>query len=649
MKAQVLLPKIFNHPFTYNTNQIYLKAGDLVEVPFGKKREIGVVWKKNNSQLKGIKIKNIIKKIKDYSIDYKLIDFIEWFSSYNMVPAGLVLKMVIGANDNFIKKDDPTYSLTKKKVKKYKLNTEQINALKYLGTNDDKFDVSVLQGTTGSGKTLVYFERIKKIINKKKQALVLLPEIFLTNDFKLRFEDYFGFEPAIWHSKITPKKKRIMWKGVIENKIKLVVGARSSLLLPFKNLGIIIVDEEHDTSYKQDEGVIYNARDMAISRASLEKIPIHLVTSIPSVETYNNIQNKKFRHVNILKRFNNHPLPKTKIINLNINKTKDRFISDETINHVNRFLKKNEQVLFFINRRGYAPYLICKKCSSKQTCLNCSMYLTFHKDKNKAICHHCSFQRKIKIECIKGDYCDFVMYGPGVEKIFEEAKKKFPNSKINIFSSDYMKKKDQTELLFKKINNNEVDILVGTQMISKGFNFPKLNCIVVIDADFSGRGYDLRTTEKNIQLYHQLSGRAGRFSSESLIIYQTLTPQDLTLNELIKNKSEELLKNELAIRKKNKLPPFTRLIAIIVSSRQHSWSIKGAKEIKIQLEKLDNIEVMGPVDSPFLKIKKKFRARLLIRFNNKDLVQKKITKLLNTLKISSKIKLTVDVDPVNFS
>jgi primosomal protein N' (replication factor Y) len=185
-------------------------------------------------------------------------------------------------------------------------------------------------------------------------------------------------------------------------------------------------------------------------------------------------------------------------------------------------------------------------------------------------------------------------------------------------------------------------------MISKGFNFPNLNCIVVIDADFSGRGYDLRTTEKNIQLYHQLSGRAGRFSSESLIIYQTLTPKDSTLNELIKNKSEELLKNELAIRKKNKLPPFTRLIAIIVSSNQHNLSILGAKEIKKQLQKIENIEIMGPVDSPLLKIKKKFRSRLLIRFNNKDLMQKKITKLLKTLKISSKIKLTVDVDPVNF-
>ena len=649
MKTEVLLPKVFNFSFTYNSNNIALKIGDLVEIPFGQSKEIGVIWKNKSTETKKhIKIKNISKKIEDYSLDQKLVNFVEWFSTYNMVPLGLALKMVIGNKDNLIKKVNQSFNKINKEEKKYKLNNEQKKAFEYLDLVNNKFDVSVLQGTTGSGKTLVYFERIKKIINKNKQALVLLPEIFLTNEFKSRFEDFFGFEPAIWHSKITPKNKRIIWKGIIENKINLVIGARSALLLPFKKLGIIVVDEEHDTSYKQDEGVIYNARDMAISRAFFEKIPIHLITSIPSIETYNNIQNKKYRHIKILKRYNDYPLPKTKIINLNINKIKDKFISDETVGYVNDFLKKNEQVLFFINRRGYAPYLICNKCGFKQICPNCSMYLTFHKTKNKAVCHHCSLERKINNKCKKEGECDFIMYGPGVEKIFDEVKKIFPNNKVEIFSSDYTRKKDQTISLFKKIKNNSIDILIGTQMISKGFNFPKLNCVVVVDADFSGRGYDLRTTEKNIQLYHQLSGRAGRFSSESLIIYQTLTPQDLTLNELIKNKSEELLKNELTIRKKNQLPPFVRLIAIIISSNQYDLSIKGEKEIKAQLTKIDNIEVLGPVDSPLLKIKKKFRSRLLLRYNSGVLVQKKITKLLNTLKISSKIKLTVDVDPVNF-
>jgi len=647
MKAQVLLPKVFNFPFTYNS-KIKCKIGNLVEVPFGSRKEIGVIWKNNYVIPKNIKIKDISNST-EYSIDKKLVDYIEWFSSYNMVPIGLVLKMAIGSAEKFIRiKDDPI-EIKKTKIKKFNLNKEQLSALKFLENKNNKFDVSVLQGTTGSGKTLVYFERIKKIIEQNNQALVLLPEIFLTNDFKSRFEDFFGFEPAIWHSKITPKQRRLIWKGIIKNEIKILVGARSALLLPFKKLGIIIVDEEHDTSYKQDERVIYNARDMAISRANFEKIPIHLVSSVPSIETYNNIQNKKYRHIKIHKRFKNYPLPKTKIINLNLDKLKNKFIANETIDLVKKYLDKGDQALFFINRRGFAPYLICKKCGFKHICSNCSLYLTFHKLKDKAICHHCSFEKQIKTKCKSTGNCEFIMYGPGVEKIFEEIKKIFPDKKINIFSSDYLKKNGETKNLFREINENKIDILIGTQMISKGFNFPKLNCIVVIDADFSGRGYDLRTTEKNIQLYHQLSGRAGRFSSESLIIYQTLTPYDATLNELIKNKSEELLQSELLLREKNKLPPFKRLIAIIVSSKDRSISLQGAREIKVKLNQINDLEVLGPVDSPLLKIKKNFRSRLLIKFNNQIFMQKKITKVLNGLKISKKIKLTVDVDPINFA
>ncbi len=648
MRAQVLLPKIFNFSFTYYTNKKKLNPGDVVEVPFGKNKEIGVVWPGECSKLEKIKIRNIYKKIEKYSLNKNLIEFIKWFAMYNMTPLGLVLKMVIGSNKNLFTRDDENFNQKIIVGEKYNLNKEQIKALNFLNLKNNKFDVSVLQGTTGSGKTLVYFERIKKIISEKKQALVLLPEIFLTNEFKSRFSNFFGFEPAIWHSKITPKNKRIIWKGIANNNIKLVVGARSSLLLPFKNLGVIIVDEEHDTSYKQDEGVIYNARDMAIARALFEKIPIHLISSIPSLETFNNIQNKKFRHFKIINRYNDYPLPKTKVVNLNLKKVKNSYVSNESIDLVKKFLDKKDQVLFFLNRRGYAPYLICKNCGYKHVCKDCSIYLTFHKNKNKAVCHHCSSEKKISNECKNGKYCDFIMYGPGVEKIYEEVSKLFPTSNVEIFSSDYMTKKKDTNSLFNRIMNNQVDILIGTQMISKGFNFPKLNCIVVIDADFSGRGYDLRTTEKNIQLYHQLSGRAGRFSSESLIIYQTLSPENIILNELIKNNSDEILKKELMLRKKNFLPPFCRLIAIIVSANSQGLSLEGAKEIKKHLKKMNELEVMGPVESPLLKIKKKYRSRLLIRFEEKSLKQKKVLKLLNSLKISNKIKLTVDVDPVNF-
>ena len=650
MNIAVLLPKIFNHPFTYQSEIKSLKPGDIVEVPFGKNNEIGVVWDKIHLTSKKIKIRSVTRKIEDNYISKNMIKFINFFSSYNITSKGMVLKMCIGDKKDLLKKNEINFEPEYIKKNKILLNYEQKAALNYLKKTGNNFKTTVLQGVTGSGKTIVYFERIKEIIKEKKQVLVLLPEIFLTNQFKERFKEFFGFEPSVWHSKITPKNKKILWQKINKNKIKILIGARSSLLLPFKKLGLIIVDEEHDPSYKQEEGIIYNARDMAISRAAIENIPIHLVTSIPSLETYNNINNKKYNQISLKKRFNNFPFPETKIINLNLHNIKNDLISKETEKLVKDYLDKNNQVLFFLNRRGYSPFLICKKCGYKHLCPNCSIYLTLHKITNKLICHHCGHKGQSKKICSSDEKnCDFIMYGPGVEKVFEELKYKFPKKKIKIFSSDYLSKKKQSEDMFREIKNNTINIIVGTQMISKGFNFPKLNCIVVVDADFSGRGYDLRTTEKNIQLYNQLSGRAGRFASKSLIIYQTITPLHETLKDLVINNPEKFLINELELRRKNNLPPFKKLIAIIVSSNSKEHSFRGAQEIKRKLMDLNAIEVMGPVDSPIFKIKKKYRTRLLLRSKSDILPQKIIANTLDNLNISNKIKLTVDVDPINFN
>ena len=651
MNIPVLLPKIFDYPLTYNNaSQYKLKVGDFVKVPFGKQEEVGIVWDKISSTSKKIKIKNIINKIDGISLNKNLIQFINWFSIYNLVSKGMVLKMCIGNNNNVLKLEKKSSETISKKKKIFFLNESQKISLEHLNNLGEKFNVSVLQGVTGSGKTLVYFERIKKIIDEKKQVLLLLPEIFLTNQFNDRFQEYFGFEPSIWHSKISLKKKRQIWQGVINGKLKLVIGARSSLLLPFNNLGLIIVDEEHDTSYKQDEGIIYNARDMAISRASIENIPVHLITSVPSIETFNNIKKNKYNIFRINKRYSDFPLPKTKIVNLNESKLNtNEFIADETINYVKDFLKKKEQILFFLNRRGYAPFLICKICGFKHTCPNCSIHLTYHKSLNQLLCHYCGHKSKIKKECKKTkENCNFRMYGPGVEKIYEEIKRKFPNQKVKIFSSDFLSKKKEAKDLLSKIENNKINILIGTQMISKGFNFPKLNCIVVVDADFTGKGYDLRTTEKNIQLYNQLSGRAGRFSQNSLIVYQTIMPSDETLMDLLENDPEKFLNNELILRKKNNLPPFVRLIGIIISSDTRDNSLNGAIEIKNKLSQIKELKILGPVDSPIFKVKKKYRTRLLVKSKTQFLIQKRLTDVLKTLNISKKIKLTVDVDPINF-
>ena len=652
MEVPVLLPKVFNHPFTYTYNSQKIKKldqGDFVIVPFGKKKEIGVIWDEIRSTQKKIKLREVEKKISNIKFNHKIIQFINWFSVYNVVPKGMILKMCLGNLKNFdkIKKK---IKINKTKVTKYILNTEQKTALNSLISSGNKFNVSVLLGITGSGKTIVYFERIKKLIRENKQALILIPEIFLTTQFKKRFEQFFGYEPAIWHSKISQNKKKNIWHSVANNEVKIILGARSSLFLPFKKLGLIIVDEEHDASYKQEESVIYNARDMAISRGSIENIPVHLITSVPSLETFNNILNKKYKKIEIKNRFKNYPLPKTKVIHLNLESLNKRSISNETIKIVNDYLKKNNQILFFLNRRGYAPFLICKKCGYRHICPNCSIYLTYHKITNRILCHHCGYQNNSKRTCKdKSLFCEFSMYGPGVEKVFEELKSIYPKKIIKIFSSDYLSQKKQSENLITEISEEKIDILVGTQMISKGFNFPKLNCIVVVDADFTGKGYDLRTTEKNIQLYNQLSGRAGRFSKDSIIIYQTINPDNQTLKNILENKIENFFSNELKIRKENNLPPFFRLISLIISSSSQENSYQGALEIKKKVEKLNYIQILGPVDSPIFKKNKKFRTRLLIRSESKNMCQKALAKVLENLKISSKIKLTVDVDPINFT
>ena len=651
MKVPVLIPRIFDHPHTYLSGKFdKLKPGSIVSVPFGREKEVGVIWDKQEETSRKFKLKTVIEK-NQISFNKNLVEFINWFSLYNLVPKGMVLKMFLG-DKSFLEKSSG--KLPKIEIKnriKFNLNKEQKKCLEEINGFGNKFNVTLLQGITGSGKTIVYFEKIKENIEKNKQVLVLLPEIFLTNQFNQRFEEYFGFKPAIWHSKVTKKNRRIIWQNIINGKIKLVLGARSSLFLPFKNLGLIVVDEEHDASYKQDEGIRYNARDMAISRASIENIPVILSTSIPSLETYNNVKNGKYNCTKLDKRYKNFSLPSAKIINLNFEKkNKNIWIDIETLSLVKKYLEKNEQVLFFLNRRGYAPFTICRNCGLKLQCPNCSIFLTFHKHLNKSMCHHCGYKTNMKRKCEKTDLnCEFQMYGPGVEKIFSELKQIFPEKKIKILSSDFLSKKKETKNLLEDIEKNKVNILVGTQLISKGFNFPNLNCIVVVDADFSGMGFDLRSTEKNIQLYNQLSGRAGRFSRDSLIIYQTFEPSGRTLNSVLENNQEKFLEEEIHLRKEKNLPPFTRLIAIIISSKYEKDSFLEAQKIKNNLSYLKNVDIMGPVSSPIFKVKNKYRTRLLLKFKSGLFVQKAVNKILKKINISKKIKLTVDVDPLNFS
>ena len=652
MKVPILVPNIFDHPFTYESGKIDLKLGDYVLIPFGKSKITGVVWnefeKENN---KKFIIKKVISKLNIPSLNQDTINFLNWFSQYNLIPKGMALKLLLLSGEAIenidLKKFEKFESKTKKKI--FSLTKEQADALSDLNVESNKFRVHVLQGTTGSGKTIVYFESLKTIINKGFQGLIMLPEIGLTSQFEQKFKEFFGFNPAIWHSGIAKKNKKIIWNGISTGKIKVVIGARSSLFLPYKNLGLIIVDEEHDQSYKQDEGVIYNARDMAISRASFQNIPINLITAVPSIETFENIKSKKYKISKILNRFKNASLPNYEIIDLNKSKLPPKsWISQYVIEKVKKHLEKKDQILFFLNRRGFAPFVFCKKCLKNYLCPNCSINLVYHKNNKNLLCHYCGHKGNLKRKCDNNDICDFIFSGPGVERIAEELKKIFPNQKHIIFSSDTMNKKDSSKNL-EKIVNNKISILVGTQIISKGFHFPNLNCIVVVNIDLSSQGHDLRGAEKNLQLYHQLSGRAGREGKPATVYFQTYNLKKNMIIDITNKNPDIFLEKELQIRKKNNLPPFQRFISLILSSNDERKLQKQSFEFKNYINSKLNYLILGPVNAPIYIIRKKFRVRLLIRGKKSLKVQDSLSQAIKNFKFKKGIKLTVDVDPISFN
>ena len=429
----------------------------------------------------------------------------------------------------------------------------------------------------------------------------------------------------------------------------MVIGARSSLFLPFKKLGLIIVDEEHDQSYKQDEGIIYNARDMAISRASFENIPINLITAVPSIETYDNIKKGKYNFSRLESRYQNASLPNYEIINLNnVKLEKQSWLSKDIIKKVNFHLEKKDQVLFFLNRRGFSPNVLCNKCLNSYSCPNCSINLVYHRNKNNLLCHYCGFKTSLERKCEKDRECDFRFTGPGVERISDEVKKNFPSKKIEIFSSDTMNKKSSKDKL-EKIVNNEIEILVGTQLISKGFHFPNLNCIVVVDVDLSSQGHDLRGAEKNLQLYHQLSGRAGRAGKPSTVYFQTYNTNTKMISDITNNNPDIFLDKEIEIRKKNNLPPFQRFISLILTGEKIEKLEKEANSLKYFLSNQINGKILGPVSAPIFRLRKKYRIRLLIRGPKSLKLQNSLATFISNYKFPNGIKLSVDVDPISFN
>ena len=655
MKINILLPIKFDQAFTYSVDaSLDLKKGDYVLVPFRSKEIVGVVWEKDIKAPKNIKIKKIISKINFPSLSEKNIEFIKRFSEYNLSSLGMTFKLFfyekgfLSLLKNKNLSDYEEYNI--QNIQKENLSQVQKKSLKEIIKNLEfkKYSTTLIHGVTGSGKTLIYFEIIKQALKKNAQVLVLLPEIALTKQIAQRFKDYFGAEPALWHSSIGDKKKKIIWKGVSENKIKLVLGARSAIFLPFQDLKLIVIDEEHDSSYKQEEGVSYNARDMSILKASIENFPVLLISATPSVESYYNSKNNKYFYVSLNERYKNISLPKIEIVDLVKEPAeKGKFISNYLIPKIRKIIQEKNQVLFFLNRRGHSTYIMCYDCKKRLVCPNCSLGLIFHQSSKEAICHYCDYKTNLIQKCNNNKNCDFTFYGLGIERIFEEVQLLFPEQKIQIFSSDSIHNKD-SEKIIKDIEDNNIPILVGTQLISKGFHFPSLNCIVVVNSDTNFLGSDIRASEKNFQLLQQLSGRAGREENKAVVFLQTNDSNNKILHSLSSSDPKVFYEEELAFRKKANLPPFSKLISVILSGINQFEVMKTAKQLKHSFSAQEKIKIFGPVTAPIFKIRGKYRVRLLLKYNLSIFPQKFIKDWLNINDIGKNIKLEVDVDPINF-
>ena len=658
----VLLPLPFNQTFQYLCNEDEkIELGDFILVPFKNKIVTGCIWE-NKSKLKKRlpkkKIRNIEKKLNFSPLNKQNRDFIDWVSNYTMNNLGSTLKLCLSIKQIF----------KKKKIEKIKeqflnlpsekplLTKEQLNAKKYIFNkiNDKKFSTIVIDGVAGSGKTEVYFEAIGKCLMEKKQVLVLLPEISMTTQWFDRFKKKFKTNPLLWHSDIKGSEKIKIWKSILEDNVNIVVGARSSLFLPFKNLGLIIIDEEHDQSFKQEEGIIYNARDMAVVRAKISNIPIILCSATLSIETKLNVLERKYDVVKLKQAYGEAGLPEVKIIDLGKNPPeKGMWLADEVHRELKKTIESGNQALFFLNRRGFAPYVFCNSCYKKILCPNCDVGLVFHKKIDNLICHHCGYKsllennKKICKESEKK--CDLFLYGPGVEKIYEEIKNKNKNLNIEILTSDVMQKKGKGETILRKFEREEINVIIGTQILAKGHHFPKLTLVVVVDADFGFIGGDLRAAEKTFQLLTQVSGRSGRSKLPGKVLIQSAMSDNLILKKIKEFDLNGFFLEELNIRKESGLPPFKKLCSLMLVSKNEKKLNDFCRKMKVNIEQSNEFEVLGPAP-PFISyVRGKHRKRFIVRCSRNKNIQKFVSIWLKKLQIPFDLKISIDIDPYNFS
>lgn len=638
------IPKLFPLDYLVSDN-LAVEIGDLVIVPFKNKELTGIVWEQHiassNKKLKYIKAKVPL----ELKLREETLQLICKAASYYLSELGSVAKLVLP-----VEIAEPPIKIGQQDLPSNfalpKLSPSQIQVLTELKAAEK---ATIIKGVTGSGKTEIYFHLIAEYLHQGKQVVILLPEIALSSQIIKRFISRFGFEPVVWNSFITKAQKKMTLRGILSGQVKMVIGARSSLFLPYNNLGLIIVDEEHDNSYKQEEGILYNARDMAVLRGSIANCKVLLCSATPSIETIYNASINKYQLIELQSRYKEAAMPSVQIVDMRQEKLPpNSWLSTPLVHAIQENLAKKEQVLLFLNRRGYSPLVLCKLCGYRFTCPSCSAWLVMHKVNKRLECHHCGYQSRLHNKC---PTClednSLTACGPGVERIEEEATRLFPTSKIAVVSKDQMLKLQKMQELLHKMESQEIDILIGTQMITKGYHFPNLTLVGVIDADIGIVGGDLRSSERTYQLLHQVSGRAGREDKKGIVLLQTYYPENIVLTTLKNGDEEKFIQYEIASRQSSAMPPFTKMASIILSSNNEDKVLDLAKKL-VALAPESNLRILGPAKASIYRLANKYRYRILLIADKKFNLQKYLTLWLSPIKIPSSCQVKIDIDPQSF-
>ncbi|WP_183750731.1 primosomal protein N' [Pseudochelatococcus contaminans] len=516
---------------------------------------------------------------------------------------------------------------------------------------DARFSVTLVEGVTGSGKTEVYFEAVAEALRAGKQALILMPEIALTSQFLARFEARFGARPAEWHSGITGRKRARIHAGTADGSVRVVAGARSALFMPFRDLALIVVDEEHETAYKQDDGVTYHARDMAVVRGRFDDAAVVLASATPSIESKVNAIKGRYRHLVLPERFGGRQLPSIKAIDLRRHPAeRGRWISPPLVAAVNDTMAAGEQALLFLNRRGYAPLTLCRHCGHRFQCPNCSAWLVDHRFRRALVCHHCGHVERRPDICPSCHATDtLAACGPGVERLAEEVAEVFPDKRAIVLSSDFPGGAERIRAELQSIADGEVDIVIGTQLVAKGHNFPGLTLVGVVDADIGLSNGDPRAAERTFQLMQQVTGRAGRGEKPGRALIQTMQPDHPVLRAIVSGDAQRFYAEEIAMREEAGLPPFGKLAALIVSSPDRAEAENHARALARVAQAPSNVAVLGPAEAPLALVRGRYRFRLLVRAERGVDMQGYLRDWLSRApKHPAKVRVAVDVDPQSF-